>query len=110
MDDSESESGPKISVQPDGPYVISGRLRITRRAIVESQFGEPLTWRTTEDLGSPEDAWLCRCGGSRNKPFCDDSHLSNGFVGTEAAATTTYDERAEDLGGDGMVIRKDQSI
>ncbi|MGW8251098.1 MAG: CDGSH iron-sulfur domain-containing protein [Anaerolineales bacterium] len=22
---------------------------------------------------------LCRCGGSANKPFCDSTHLQNGF-------------------------------
>ena len=25
-------------------------------------------------------AWLCRCGQSRNKPYCDDSHRAAGFV------------------------------
>ncbi|NWF68261.1 MAG: CDGSH iron-sulfur domain-containing protein [Chloroflexi bacterium] len=25
-------------------------------------------------------AWLCRCGGSSNKPFCDDTHKRNGFT------------------------------
>lgn len=23
--------------------------------------------------------WLCRCGGSANKPFCDSTHKNNGF-------------------------------
>ena len=97
-------------MQEHGPYMIVGRLRITRRAIVESQFGEPMTWRTTEDLGSPEEAWLCRYGGTGMTPFCDGTHLSNGFVGTEAAPTLTYDERADHLGGAGLVVRKDQTI
>ncbi len=28
---------------------------------------------------SPEHYTLCRCGGSKNKPFCDGSHWDNGF-------------------------------
>jgi CDGSH-type Zn-finger protein/uncharacterized Fe-S cluster protein YjdI len=26
-----------------------------------------------------EQEWLCRCGGSENKPFCDSAHKRNGF-------------------------------
>jgi CDGSH-type Zn-finger protein/uncharacterized Fe-S cluster protein YjdI len=43
-----------------GPYTFRGDLRID---------GEPIGYRAT----------LCRCGASKNKPFCDGSHHDIGF-------------------------------
>ena len=56
-----------LSVEPlrDGPLHVTGNLEIcagTGRTVA----------RTT-------DARLCRCGQSRNKPFCDLSHVAAGF-------------------------------
>jgi CDGSH-type Zn-finger protein/uncharacterized Fe-S cluster protein YjdI len=56
----------QVDPQPNGPLCITGNLEIcagTGRTVA----------RVTE-------AKLCRCGGSRNKPFCDGTHLSNGFT------------------------------
>jgi CDGSH-type Zn-finger protein len=48
-----------------GPLEVSGRFRLvnSQGRIIETE----------------ETIFLCRCGGSGNKPFCDDSHQRNGF-------------------------------
>jgi CDGSH iron-sulfur domain-containing protein 3 len=33
-------------------------------------------------LPEGKNVFLCRCGASTRKPFCDGSHKSNGFDGT----------------------------
>ena len=56
---------PTIMPARNGPYLVEGlgRLRNSR--------GEELPVR--------ERMWLCRCGGSQNKPFCDGTHAKIGF-------------------------------
>jgi CDGSH-type Zn-finger protein len=38
------------------------------------------------DLGNKETIALCRCGQSKNRPFCDGAHKACGFVAGERAA------------------------
>jgi CDGSH-type Zn-finger protein len=55
----------KIVVSKDGPYRVSGKI-----ALETNVWGE----------GASKDHFaLCRCGGSKNKPFCDGTHWSNNF-------------------------------
>jgi len=54
-----------IEPQKDGPLEVSGNLEICSG-----------TGRTIDRVTR---ARLCRCGGSRNKPFCDNTHLRIGF-------------------------------
>jgi CDGSH-type Zn-finger protein len=100
----------RIRVQPNGPYVVSGGVPLTRRSIVYSEHGEPTTWRTDAELGTRPVVALCRCGGSANKPYCDGSHATNGFDGTETAAETDYHERARRYDGTAVVVRDDRSL
>ena len=59
---------PKIKVTDNGPYVVSDAHQITRLSDGKSY----------EAAGQVA---LCRCGGSKNKPFCDGTHKENGFNG-----------------------------
>jgi CDGSH-type Zn-finger protein/uncharacterized Fe-S cluster protein YjdI len=63
----EQRDGPiSISPQINGPLEISGNLEICAGT------GRTVT-RVTQ-------AMLCRCGHSKNKPFCDGSHAVVGFI------------------------------
>ena len=59
-------AGPaRITVTKDGPYAVEGPCELP---------GVPRA------KGAPLDRYtLCRCGASKNKPFCDGSHFESGF-------------------------------
>ncbi len=110
---SEKKQSPKIIVVQNGPYLVYGDLAIVRKMQITSEHGEPMTWQTNEtiDTGDRSVVKLCRCGGSSNKPFCDDTHTKNAFNGTETAATNTFEERKiVHEGSTGIVIKRDYSI
>ena len=101
----------KIEVKKDGPYLVTGDVALVRKSQVSSEHGEPMTWRKTTELDGKAVYALCRCGESSNKPFCDGSHLTMGFDGTETAATDTFEERKIiHTGSTDIVIKRDYSI
>lgn len=100
----------EIQVEANGPYHLSGHVPIGRVAKVADEAGKFVDWDVYETLEVDGDVRLCRCGESKTKPFCDDTHLTNAFDGTESAQTNTYAERAEILGGTDVTIRDDRGI
>lgn len=46
---------------------------------------------TQIDLAGRDTVFLCRCGGSTNKPFCDGTHSRVGFEGARAAVQSSED-------------------
>lgn len=57
---------PSIGVEPDGSLWVRGGIPVV------SEDGTPYEVRNRQTL--------CRCGRSRNKPFCDGTHKQVGFV------------------------------
>lgn len=101
---------PSIQSRPAGPLMVSGAVPIVRKTAVHSEHGEPLTWKTSDGLTDRSTYALCRCGESENKPFCDGAHSAAGFEGSDTADASTYDERANELGTNGITVRDDRSI
>ncbi len=103
--------GKCITVEKDGPYVVQGDVPLVRKSQIVSEYGEPLAWEKGETLVASATYKLCRCGQSGNKPFCDDTHLTIGFDGTEAAdPTVTAERRVIHKGGTRIVVRRDYAL
>ncbi|MBX3066910.1 MAG: CDGSH iron-sulfur domain-containing protein [Anaerolineae bacterium] len=63
-----AEQGGKLTITPttNGSLHLEGKLQIYNEA--------------GELIFTGDDVWLCRCGGSGDKPFCDSTHERNGFA------------------------------
>ncbi len=101
----------KITIRPNGPYKVEGDIPLVRKTQIVSEFGEPLNWQKDGEQHPESPYFLCRCGGSDEKPFCDGSHKVNGFDGTETAKTDTFADRQKvDERGTGIVVKSDHSL
>ena len=97
---------PKIKVAKDGPYLISGNIPLTREVIVADKEGTPEKWKQEKKLESHENCALCRCGASKNKPFCDGTHVKIKFDGTENASSgEKYLDNAEEIDGPNLILQ-----
>lgn len=101
----------RIVVEIDGPYRVEGGIPLVIKTQVVSEFGEPLTWQMGERFKTGEEYSLCRCGQSKDFPFCDGTHCDIGFDGTETAATNTFEDRMGILpNGTGIVVKLDDDL
>jgi CDGSH-type Zn-finger protein len=73
----EREATTKIACEPNGPYLVTDLHHMTNSR--------------GEKLGTRPSLALCRCGGSRLKPYCDGTHARIGFASAKSAARTPDD-------------------
>lgn len=83
----------------NGPYLVSGGIPLVKQTIGIDKEGIPNEWRAGDGYNSRENCALCRCGQSKNKPFCDGAHARVNFDGTEAASREPYLNQAKEVDG-----------
>jgi CDGSH-type Zn-finger protein len=94
----------KITVTKDGPYVVSGSVPLSLQTIGVNAEGESVKWKEGKKLPIATEYALCRCGESKNKPFCDGSHAKAGFDGTETASREPVLKQAQIQDGPAMQL------
>jgi CDGSH-type Zn-finger protein len=80
----------KIGFRHDGTFAahvlpgttVSGQVTITPLPNGPLECMGPLTVEASDGRRATSvETWLCRCGGSKSKPYCDGTHEKNGFTG-----------------------------
>jgi CDGSH-type Zn-finger protein len=89
----------QIEICSNGPYMVTGNIPLVRKTQVVSEYGEPLSWKKDGEIPTDEGYFLCRCGHSGNKPFCDGTHASIEFDGRETAPNSSTRGRRETYPG-----------
>ncbi len=83
----------KIKILPNGPFEVSGFGVLTKETI-KPQNNYVLGSSKTGEFEVSGTFYLCRCGASSTKPFCDGTHKKIEFDGQETASMEPYIERA----------------
>ena len=92
-------STPTITCLPNGPYYLPDDPEAVAPDLRRSSGGV---------LPAARGVALCRCGGSKNKPFCDGTHAKIGF--SDRKISDGSKDRRESYAGKGITIFDNRGI
>jgi CDGSH-type Zn-finger protein len=98
------ETTHQVVVSKNGPYIVTGNIPLAKQTIGTDAKGGSEKWIEGEAFPARETYALCRCGHSKNKPFCDGSHATAHFNGEEKASREPYQDQAQLLDGPVMQL------
>jgi len=105
-----NEKQPYIKITKNGPYCVYGIPKVAQKIILTDEDGVSIKYgdgEVFEIKGDP--VYICRCGNSKNAPFCDGSHIENRFEGSETASFEPILKNAEIIKGPNLTLADNES-
>lgn len=77
----------KIKILKNGPYQFKGGIPLNQLSYTINPETKAMDFEELQTYETGETYFLCRCGRTKNYPYCDGSHASEqpAFDGTEVA-------------------------
>ena len=60
----------RVKVSENGPYIVTGGLPLLKQIIEINDNNESIGWTEGQKYPDREQYALCRCGHSKNHPYC----------------------------------------
>ena len=93
-----------IRVAKNGPYFVYGGPKLLQVFIENNETGHSGRYREGKSFETKDEIHLCRCGHSKNAPFCDGSHLKAGEDLTEAENFAPLLEGSMEIDGPKQIL------
>lgn len=90
--------------------MVSGGLPLRKETVISDKGGIPVEWKQGETFPLKESYSLCRCGQSKNQPFCDGTHLNIGFNGSETSGHVQYADQVKTITGPGLALKDAEKL
>ncbi len=101
------EKEPYIKVTKNGPYLVFGITKLEQKLILADDDGFSIGYGDgrTFEIKPDKPLALCRCGRSKNAPFCDAEHVKpERFEGCETAGFACFADEAMVIEGPDVTL------
>jgi len=86
----QANNGVYAEIMLNGPIMIHGGTPIIQQFIMPNQHGTSTAYKEGETYPAKAVVALCRCGLSKNKPYCDSSHKQAEAYGVDLTEAATF--------------------
>lgn len=100
----------KIRITPKGPYEVKGGVSMSNSFLQPDEYGVVSGFKKGKSYPESDAVYLCRCGHSTNKPYCDGTHARIKFTGFEIADISPYKSQATLLKGAKIDMLDNESL